>query len=44
MDLMYSRWKDGKIYSWVADVLIAVNPFSMRAKYDEEVSVVVVWW
>ncbi|XP_050690144.1 neither inactivation nor afterpotential protein C-like isoform X2 [Eriocheir sinensis] len=39
MDTMYSRWKEGKIYTWVADVLLAVNPFSMKAKYDEETQV-----
>lgn len=39
LDNMYSRWKDGKIYTWVADVLLAVNPFSMKAKYDEETQV-----
>ncbi|XP_063851203.1 LOW QUALITY PROTEIN: neither inactivation nor afterpotential protein C-like [Scylla paramamosain] len=39
MDTLYSRWKKGKIYTWVADVLLAVNPFSMKAKYDEETQV-----
>ncbi|KAG7169893.1 Neither inactivation nor afterpotential protein C-like [Homarus americanus] len=39
VETLYSRWTKGKIYTWVADVLLAVNPFSEKCKYDEEVQV-----
>ncbi|KAK8728013.1 hypothetical protein OTU49_009338 [Cherax quadricarinatus] len=39
LDTLFCRWKDGKVYTWVADVLVAVNPFADTCKYDEEVQV-----
>ncbi|XP_071531793.1 neither inactivation nor afterpotential protein C isoform X5 [Panulirus ornatus] len=39
METLYARWQGGYIYTWVADVLVAVNPFGNMCKYDEEVQV-----
>nr|XP_045621607.1 neither inactivation nor afterpotential protein C-like isoform X2 [Procambarus clarkii] len=37
LDCLFSRWSEGHVYTWVADVLLAVNPFAHTCKYDEEV-------
>ncbi|KAK7081389.1 Myosin-IIIa, partial [Halocaridina rubra] len=39
LENLYSRWTEGHIYTWMADILIAVNPFSEKCKYDESVQV-----
>lgn len=39
METLFARWQEGYIYTWLADVLLAVNPFSEKCKYDEDVSV-----
>ncbi|XP_068244393.1 neither inactivation nor afterpotential protein C isoform X2 [Palaemon carinicauda] len=37
LENLFGRYQDGYIYTWVADVLLAVNPFSDRCKYDVDV-------
>ncbi|XP_066969641.1 neither inactivation nor afterpotential protein C [Macrobrachium rosenbergii] len=39
LESLYSRYQDGHIYTWLADVLLAVNPFSEKCKYDADVQV-----
>ncbi|KAK3877220.1 hypothetical protein Pcinc_018021, partial [Petrolisthes cinctipes] len=35
LETLFHRWQQSKIYTWVADVLISVNPFSDKCNYDE---------
>lgn len=39
VETLHARWQEGHIYTWLADVLLAVNPFSEKCKYDEETKI-----
>jgi len=39
VEVLSGRWKDNHIYTWVADILIAVNPYAPKVKYDEDCQV-----
>ena len=38
VDALHARYGVDEIYTWVGDMLVAINPFKQLRLYDEEVA------